>query len=384
MHHYGLSMNKRNILLTPGPTPLPPEVLAELARPMIHHRTSEYRTIFKEVSDRLKDVFRTLRDVYVFTASGTGAMEASVGNFLSPGDPVLVLASGKFGERFCEIAEAYGLACDCLRVPYGESISVSQVEQALLKKSYRAVYATLSETSTGVLNPIEGLGRAVSKTDAFFAVDAISGLAADRLETDAWHVDLAIGGSQKGLMVPPGLAFLSVSDKAKRAITQAKLPRYYFDLALYKKALGDQDSPFTPAVNLVMGLRAALILISRKGMEAIWRSAERIADATRSAACALGLELFAKTPSNGVTAIRIPAGVDAGKMLTLLQDDYGVVMAGGQAELKGKIFRIAHMGYISEDDLAYGFECLERVLEKMGYGLDKGASVDQFRLKVRP
>jgi aspartate aminotransferase-like enzyme len=202
---------KHNILLTPGPTPVPPEVLEVLAKPIIHHRTHEYRKIFKEVSEGLKEVFRTKNDVYTFTSSGTGAMEASMINFLSPEDTVLVLTGGKFGERFADIAQGHGITRDVLKVPYGDGFDPSELEKALAKKKYRAVYTTHLETSTGVVNDIQALGRVVAKTDALFAVDTISGLLADRLETDEWNVDLAISGSQKGLMVPPGLAFLSVN-----------------------------------------------------------------------------------------------------------------------------------------------------------------------------
>jgi len=374
---------KHNILLTPGPTPVPPEVLEVLARPIIHHRTHEYRKIFKEVSEGLKEVFRTKYDVYTFTSSGTGAMEASMVNFLSPEDTVLVLAGGKFGERFAEIAQGYSLACDVLKVPYGEAFEPAQLEKALSGKKYRAVYATHLETSTGVVNDIQSLGRVVAKTDALFAVDTISGLLADRLETDVWNVDLAISGSQKGLMVPPGLGFLSVSEKARKAMERARFPKYYFDLKLYIAALHEEDSPFTPAINVVLGLQKALEIIKRKGVENVWKENERLAQATRAAVKALGLELFAKRPSNGVTAVKVPPGLDGSKLLKILQDEYGVVMAGGQAELKGKIFRIAHMGYITQADLAVGFECLEEVLGKMGYQFSKGVGVKFFTSGVR-
>lgn len=376
-------MPKHNILLTPGPTPVPPEVLEVLARPIIHHRTNEYRKIFKEVSEGLKEVFRTKNDVYTFTTSGTGAMEASMVNFLSPEDTILVLAGGKFGERFWEIAKSFGIAYDVLKVPYGQAFDPAELEKALAAKKYRAVYATHLETSTGVVNDIEALGKIVAKTDALFGVDTISGLLADKLETDAWHVDLAISGSQKGLMVPPGLGFLSVSEKAKKAMESAKFPKYYLDLKRYIKALADEDSPFTPAINVVLGLQKALEIIRKRGVENVWKENERLAQATRSAVKALGLELFASRPANGVTAVKVPQGLDGGKLLKILQDEYGVVMAGGQSEMKGKIFRVAHMGYITQADLAVGFECLEEVLAKLGYAFTKGASVRFFTSGVR-
>ena len=376
-------MPKHNILLTPGPTPVPPEVLEVLARPIIHHRTNEYRKIFKEVSEGLKEVFRTKNDVYTFTTSGTGAMEASMVNFLSPDDTILVLAGGKFGERFWEIAKNFGIEYDVLKVPYGQAFDPAELEKALAGKKYRAVYATHLETSTGVVNDIEALGKIVAKTDALFGVDTISGLLADKLETDAWHVDLAISGSQKGLMVPPGLGFLSVSEKAKKAMESAKFPKYYLDLKRYIKALADEDSPFTPAINVVLGLQKALEIIKKRGVENVWKENERLAQATRSAVKALGLELFASRPANGVTAVKVPQGLDGGRLLKILQDEYGVVMAGGQSEMKGKIFRVAHMGYITQADLAVGFECLEEVLAKLGYAFTKGASVKFFASGVR-
>lgn len=376
-------MRKRFVLLTPGPTPVPPDILDLLAQPIIHHRTRPYREVFKEVSAGLKDVFRTRENVYTFTASGTGAMEASVVNFLSPGDPVLVLTGGKFGERFCEIADAYNLQCDCLAVPYGEAHDPQAVAKKLAEKPYRAVFTTLLETSTGVLNDTEAIGKVVSETGALYGVDAVSGLLADRFETDAWKVDLAISGSQKGLMVPPGLSFLAVSSKAKDAMRRAKLPRYYWNVAFYKKALREEDSPFTPAIPIVIALRKSMEMIRKKGIENIWKETERLARATRQAVQALGLELFAKRPSNGVTAVKVPPGIDGGKLLQILQEEYGVVMAGGQSEMKGKIFRIAHMGYITHEDLAVGFECLEEALAKLGYPFAKGASVKIFTAGAR-
>ncbi|MBI4550340.1 MAG: alanine--glyoxylate aminotransferase family protein [Candidatus Omnitrophica bacterium] len=375
-------MTKLNLLLTPGPTPIPPEILQVMARPIIHHRTHEYRAIFREVSEGLKEVFRTQNEVYTFTSSGTGAMEASVVNFVAPGESVLVLDGGKFGERFADIARAYGLDCDSLKVPYGESFDAAEVKKKLSAKKYKAVYATLLETSTGVVNDIEAIGKAVADSGALFAVDAISGLLADRLETDAWKVDLAISGSQKGLMLPPGLAFLAVSAKAKAAVKPG-IGRFYFDSKLYEKALKDEDSPFTPAITIVLGLKKALEMIRAKGLEAVWRENERLAEMTREAVRAMGLEMFAKKPSNGVTAVKVPAGIDGSKLLKVLQDEYGVVMAGGQGEMKGKIFRVAHMGHITQDDLAQGFNCLEELLQKMGYSFTRGAGLKAFQAGAR-
>lgn len=359
------------MLLTPGPTPVPEEVLAALSLPLIHHRTDEYRAVFREVTAGLQKVFRTRNSLFTFSSSGTGAMEAAVVNFLSRGDEILVLACGKFSERFAEISRAYGVRCDVMKVPYGEAADPVAVDKELGKKNYRAVYAALCETSTGIVNDIEAIGKIVAKTEAILAVDAISGLLADRLETDAWQVDVAIGASQKALGVPPGLAFLSVSPKAWRCVPGADLPRYYLDLAKYEKAFEKGDTPFTPAIQLTTGLARSLAGILADGVERCWENCAGLAVFTRELCRDLGLTLFPKRPSNAMTAAWLPEGFDGGGILGTLRREYGVFFAGGQGEsLKGKLLRIGHMGAVREEDIRYGMECLKEVLVNLGYRSD--------------
>lgn len=358
-------MIKHNILLTPGPTPVPPDVLQVLAEPIFHHRTPQYRDIFKHVSEDLKKVFRTKEKVYTFTGSGTLAMEASMANFLSPGDEILCLEAGKFGERWAEIAKAYNLDVVQIKVPYGEAISPEQVEQTLKQNpNIKAVYGTHCETSTGVLVDIKKISEIVSKTKSIFVVDAISGLAADVLEMDGWKIDVVVSGSQKGLMIPPGLSFVAVSQKAWQLNKIAKLPRYYLDLGKCEKSLKDWDTPFTPALTLVLALREALKKINQEGMEHVWARTAKLADETRAGLKKLGLELFSKAPSNTLTAVKVPTGIDGEKLVSVMRDEKGVTIAGGQGEMKGKIFRIAHMGFITKSDIEIGISVLKETLEE--------------------
>lgn len=358
-------MAKQNILLTPGPTPVPPSVLSILAEPIFHHRTPKYRDVFKQVSEGLKTVFRTKENVYTFTGSGTLAMEASVVNFLSPGDKVVCLEAGKFGERWAEIAKRYYLQTVIVKVPYGDAIPADRVAQALKENpDAKAVYGTHCETSTGVLLDIQKIAAAVSKTNAIFVVDAISGLAADVLEMDAWQIDVVVSGSQKGLMIPPGLAFVAFSQKARQMTQSAKLPRYYLDLGKCEKSLKDWDTPFTPALTLVLALREALKLINSEGIEKRWQRSAELARETREQIKKLGLELFSKAPANTLTAVKVPAGVDGEKLVSVMRDEKGVTMAGGQGDMKGKVFRIAHMGYITREDIQTGISILKETLEE--------------------
>ncbi len=357
---------KRNLLLAPGPTPVPESVRRVMAEPIFHHRTPQYRKIFSSVSERIKKVFMTRQPVYTFTGSGTSAMEASIVNFHSVGDEILVIDGGKFGERFTEIGHAYGLKPTVLKVAYGEAVKPELVKQAIQKNpNLKSVCVELCETSTAALNDIRALGEITSKTNALLIVDAISGLGADRLETDNWHVDLAVAGSQKALMLPPGLAFLSVSEKAKKRMETAKLPRYYADLRLYEKAMKDADTPFTPAIGLVLGLEKALDLIEAEGLENVFSRCANLAAFTRQKFQGLGLELFSKAPSSTVTAAVVPQGIDGEKLIKIMRDDKGVTLAGGQGDMKGTIIRMAHMGAITKQDLEEGISVLEETLEEM-------------------
>jgi aspartate aminotransferase-like enzyme len=357
---------KRNLLLAPGPTPVPEAVRQILAEPIFHHRTPQYRKIFSSVSERLKNVFLTKSPVYTLTGSGTSAMEASLVNFHSPGDEILVVDAGKFGERFTEIGKAYHLKPTVIKVPYGEAGKPEDVKAALQKNpKIKAVCVELCETSTAVLQDIRAIGEITKKTDALLIVDAISGLGADRLETDNWGVDLAIAGSQKALMLPPGLAFLSVSEKARQRMAAAQCPRYYIDLRLYEKAMKDADTPFTPAIGLVLGLQKALDLIEADGLENVFARCSKLAAFTREKLKSLGLELFSKAPSSTVTAACVPKGIDGEKLVKIMRDDKGVTLAGGQGEMKGTIVRVAHMGAITKADLEEGIAVLEETLHEM-------------------
>lgn len=367
------------VLLTPGPTPVPPEVLARFAEPVFHHRTPRFQKIFQSVSQRLKPIFKTAHPVHILTGSGTLAMEAAVTNFFSAGDAVLTLNAGKFGERWTDLATAFGLRPLEIKVPYGEAVDPGEVKRRLdTQRDIRGVFATLLETSTGVVLDIAQIAQHTRGRDVLLVVDAISGLAADPLETDAWGVDVVVSGSQKGLMIPPGLAFISVGDKAREFMAKAALPRYYVDLRLYEKASRDNDTPFTPALTLIYGLDEALKRVEHVGLDALLKSQAVLAQAVRASGQALGLGLFAKRPSNGVTAFSLPSGVDGGKLVKLMAESYGVRPAGGQAEMKGKIVRMAHMGFISKADLAQGLEALERALADLGVSVTKGIARRTF------
>jgi len=368
---------RKKYLLTPGPTPLPPQICEAMARPIIHHRTPQFQAVLKEVTEGLKYVFQTKNDVFIFASSGTGAMEAAVANLLSPADTVITVQGGKFGERWTEICQAYAINTEIIDVEWGEAVEPGEIEKRLkANPKIKAVFTTLCETSTGVTNDIEAIGKVVKNSDAVLAVDAISGLGAIPLLTDVWSVDAVVSGSQKGLMLPPGLAFISVSSKAWDKISISKCPKYYFDLKEAKKALQSIDTPFTPAVSLVIALNESLKMMKQDGIENIFSRHKKMADATRAAMKALGLELFApNAPSDVVTAVEVPQGIDGEKLVKTMRDTFGVTIAGGQAELKGKVFRIAHMGYIEEFDIIICISCLEKVLYQMGYKLQLGAGV---------
>lgn len=368
---------RKNYLLTPGPTPLPPEVLQAQSRPIIHHRTPQFQAILKEAAEGLKFVFQTSGDVYILTSSGTGAMETSVVNLLSPGDTAICIQGGKFGERWTEICKAYGIQTDVINVEWGKAVDPKEVGKKLkANPAIKVVFATLCETSTGVTNDIAGLGAVVKDSSAVLVVDAISGLGAIDLKADAWGVDVVVSGSQKGLMLPPGLAFICVSAKAWEKVNASKCPKFYFDLKTAKKAWGSTDTPFTPAITLVIALNEALKLMKQEGIDAIFARHHKMAEATRAALKALGIELFAPTAaSDVVTSAIVPAGVDGEKLVKVMRDTWGVTIAGGQAEMKGKIFRFAHMGFIEEFDIIVGISCLEKVLSQMGYKFNFGAGV---------
>jgi aspartate aminotransferase-like enzyme len=348
-----------------------------MARPIIHHRTPQFQEILKEASQGLKYVYQTANDVFIISSSGTGAMEAAVMNLLSCGDFALVVHGGKFGERWTEIAKAYGINVEIIDVQWGKAVNPEEVSKRLkANPKIKAVFTTLCETSTGVDNDIEKIAGIVNESPAVLVVDAISGLAAIDLKTDAWGVDVVVSGSQKGLMLPPGLGFISVSPKAWKLVEASKSSRYYLDLRKAKKAIDKNDTPFTSSITLIIALNEALKMIQQDGLENIFARHRNLADAVRAAIKALGLELFAPSAaSDAVTAVKVPSGIDGEKLVKTMRDGFGVTIAGGQEELKGKIFRIAHMGYIGEFDIITGISCLEKVLTQMGYKFQLGAGI---------
>ncbi|MFH1190674.1 MAG: alanine--glyoxylate aminotransferase family protein [Candidatus Omnitrophota bacterium] len=368
---------KKEYLLTPGPTPLPPQVSLAMAKPIIHHRTPQFQEILKEASRGLKWAFQTANDVFIISSSGTGAMEAAVINLLSSGDTALVVQGGKFGERWAEIAQAYGVCLEIVNVEWGKAVSPSEISKKLKSNSrIKAVFTTLCETSTGVDNDIQAIAAVVKETSAVLVVDAISGLGAVDLKTDAWGVDVVVAGSQKGFMLPPGLGFISLNPRAWKLVEVSKSSRYYLDLMKAKKALNKNDTPFTSSITLIIALNEALKIMQQDGLENIFKRHKIMADATRAALQALGLELFAPgAASNGVTAAKVPAGIDGEKLVKTMRDTYGVTIAGGQDELKGKVIRLAHMGFITESDIIMGLSCLEKVLTQMGYKFTLGTGV---------
>jgi serine---pyruvate transaminase len=364
-------------LLTPGPTPVPEETLLELARPVIYHRTAEFRKILAEVLEDLHQVFCTRNVIIPLTSSGTGALEAAVANCLPPGSKAICLISGRFGERWRSLCKAFGVEAVGVTVPYGKAVKPVQLARALADHpDAAAVCSTLSETSTGVAHDIKAFGELVARTPALFFVDAISSLGVMECRTDDWHVDICVTGSQKALMLPPGLAFLSVSDKAWKQIEKNPAPRtFYFDLKKGRNALATFDTPYTSAHTLVRALRASLKRILEEGVENIWARQARTAAAARAGFRALGLELFADPPADSLTVVKVPPGIDGLALLNRLEKEYGLKLAGGQDTLKGTIFRLGHMGYIDQFDVLAALAGVELVLLEMGYAVQPGSGV---------
>jgi aspartate aminotransferase-like enzyme len=361
-------------LLAPGPTPVPEETLLELAKPVPYHRTPEARQLLMEVLQDLQYVFQTKFPVLALTSSGTGGLEAAIVNALPPGSKAICLIAGRFGERWRSLCKAFGVEPISVTVPYGQAVQPEQLAKALAEHpDALAVCSTLSETSTGVGHDIAAFGRLVAATPALLLVDAISGLGAMECRTDAWNIDICVTGSQKALMLPPGLAFVSVSDKAWQRIDKNPSPRtFYFDLKKARASLQNSETPFTPAHTLLQALRLSLKRIRAEGIESIWAAQARHAAAARAGIQGMGLELFAAQPANGLTVAKVPAGIDGVKLLSILEKKYGLKLAGGQDQLKGKIFRLAHMGYIDQFDVLAGLAGIEFGLLELGYRLEPG------------
>ena len=368
---------KKYYLMAPGPTPVPANVLLAMAQPMIHHRTPEYEALFAEARAGLKRLFQTTQEVIPFASSGTGAMEAAVVNTLSAGDTALVLRAGKFGERWQEICRAYGVEAVPLAAPFGHTVSADAFAEALARHpEAKAVLMQHSESSTGVLHDVRGIAAVTEKTGAILIVDAVSSLGIADLPMDAWGVDLVVAGSQKGLMLPPGLSFCALSDKAWRHVAASRLPKYYFDLAAEGKSVSMNEAHFTPAVSIMLGLREVLRMIEAEGLPGVFRRHERLARATRSGGEALGLEIFAKAaPSPALTPVSAPAGLDGERVVTAYAGSHNITIAGGQGEMKGKLFRLGHMGYVGDFDVLVALAALEQVLHELGYPVDFGAAV---------
>ena len=361
-------MIRKTRLFTPGPTPLLPAAQFAMAAADMHHRTPEFRALFQKVLAQLKVFVGTKNDVLLLSSSGTGAMEASVSNLTSPGDKVLVLTAGKFGERWTGLAKAFGCEVDVLSAPYGETFDLTEIKKAL-KPEHRVVYMQATETSTAVRHDVEAIAKIVRATESLLVVDGITGLGTTHFDVDGWGIDLLIGGSQKAVMIPPGLSYLSVSEKAWSAMETSKNPRYYFDLRKERKNAAKGESAYTPAVALIAGLGAALDYIAgqaggdlEKGRIALVDNAQVNAAATRAGLVALGFTLFAPTaPSAAATAVAVPEGMNSGDVVKALKSRFALVTANGQGEMQGKIFRVAHLGFFDYLDTVALLGAMEHI-----------------------
>ncbi len=365
-------MLRKTRLFTPGPTPLLPAAQLAMASADVHHRTADFRALYRRVLAGAQTFIGTRNDVILLAASGTGAMEAAVSNLTSPGDQVLVITAGKFGERWRDLAQAFGCAASVLSAPYGQTVALDAV-RARLAPEVRVVYMQATESSTGVRHDVEGVARLLRGSDTLLVVDAITGLGTTGFDVDAWGVDVIIGGSQKAVMIPPGLAYLAVSERAWQRMESASSPRYYFDLRKERKAAAQGESAFTPAIALIAALGAAFDYIRAAGAgdlaagrDALIANAELAAAMTRAAAEALGLGLFApSSPAAALTAILPPAGVDSTAVVREFRETFGAVVANGQGEMKGKLFRIAHLGYYDYLDTIAILGALEQVVARL-------------------
>jgi len=370
---------KRNLLLTPGPTQTPPDICAALGKPIIHHRTPQFQENLKEAVSGLQYVLQTKNDVYLLASSGTGAMEAAVANLLSSGDKAVIVESGKFGERWTELCHAYGITTKVIEIPWGQDAHPDQIKEFLdADKDVKAVFITHCETSTGVTADVKAIAAVVKNTSAVLVVDAVSSLGVIDLQMDNWGVDVVVSSSHKGFMLPPGLSFVSVNSKALQLIERSSSPRYYFDLRKSKIAASKTDTPFTPAIGIIIALNESLRSIKSRGLKELFAYYGKLAKATRASALALGLTLFPDESciSNVLTAINLPQEIDSGQVVKIMRDTHGITIAGGQAQLKGKIIRIAHMGCVNEEDILTGISYLEKVLSEMGYQFDSEAGVN--------
>src|SRR3954468_18855216 len=369
-------MSEKRHLLTPGPTPVPPQVLAAISQPVVHHRSSDFRPVYERTLARLREVFRTTSEVLLFGSAGTGAMESAAANLCSPGERVLVVSAGQFGERWRAIASSYRTDVELLEYAWGEVPAASDIAARLQELGgAKAVFVTHSETSTGVVCDLQAIGAAAREQGALSVVDAVSSLGAVPLEADEWGLDVVVSGSQKALMTPPGLAMISASERAWAA--RGESPRFYFDWERTRKAQASLDAPFTPPVSLVAGLDVALEILLDEGLDAAFDRHARLGRACREGAKAMGLELFSPDDERSavVTAIRAPEGVDATEIVAALRDRFGITIANGQGELKGKIFRIGHIGWFDVFDITTALAAVELALADAGAEIERGLAV---------
>jgi serine---pyruvate transaminase len=368
----------KRYLFTPGPTPVPPQVLEAMSRPIIHHRSSDFREILERTLDRLGEVYRTGSDVLVYTASGTGGMESAISNLTQPGDRVVVVSAGHFGERWAAMAETFGCEVDTIEYEWGETPSAEDLSARLAETGgAKVVFLTHSETSTGVVADVQALAAAAKDAGALVVVDAVSSLGAVPLETDSWGLDAVVSGSQKALMTPPGLATVSVSRAAWAAVAKDGPGRYYFDWEETRERQEQFDPAFTPAVSIVVGLDVALGLLLEEGLEQAFERHTRLGRACRAGVRAMGLELFSPDDDRSavVTAINAPDGIDSSELVQTLRDRHGIVLAPGQGPLKGKVFRIGHIGYYDVFDITTALAGVELVLAELGADIERGTAI---------
>jgi aspartate aminotransferase-like enzyme len=373
-------MDRPEIILAPGPTPIPPEVLLAQGSPLVYHRGPGFGNLMRDVSERLKELYRTDRaDVLLMTSSGTGGLESAIQNVLSPGDEVFVPLAGFFSERWSKLAESHGLVVRSVEYEWGRRIDPADVAAALAEHPVKAVLLTHSETSTGVIQPIRELARVANEAGALVVADVVSSLGAVPFAFDEWGIDVAVGGSQKALSASPGIAFVAISERAWKAHVTSTMPRFYFDWTTYKRfaELPNPENPWTPAISVMQGLSAALELYFQDGVEGAMKRHRMLSSAVKEGVQALGLDLFGEGLEDNwtVTAIRAPEGIDADAISDRIRADFGCVLAPGQGPLKGKVFRIGHFGYFSELDIIRGLAALEMTLERLGYPVKRGAAV---------
>jgi aspartate aminotransferase-like enzyme len=368
----------KRYLLAPGPTPVPSQVLLAMSAPIIHHRSPDFLPVLDAAKKGLQWLYQTKNDVLILCSSGTGGMVGSVSNFFNHGDKVIVVNGGKFGERWIKICQSYGLKVDEIVVEWGYAVKPEIIEKKLKKdKDIKGVFVQASETSTGIYHDIKTLASIVKKHEGtLLIVDAISALVAHDLRTDEWEIDIMVGGSQKGLMLPPGLAFVSVSEKAWKKAETSKLPRFYFNFKKERENLAKNQTNFTSPITLIIGLNESLKMLRTEGLDNVFKRHGTLAHATRKAVHAIGLELYSKdTPSNAVTAIMTPPGIDGQAVYKNLREKYGITAAGGQDSARGKIFRIAHLGYVDKFDVITAIAGIEMVLKGMGHPVKLGTGV---------